>query len=82
MVLHNPKNWHWVDKNVLSWTKEWIEEQATKASVEDGEVKAKINKLTKIEGFAEVSQRKNKVISLFEVNIALEFSGMLPLCLL
>lgn len=75
MVLHNPNNWHWVNKDVSEWAKEWFNENLTKLSVEDGDVKAKISKITSMDGDVDVSQRKGKVITIFDVKLVLEYSG-------
>jgi activator of HSP90 ATPase len=79
MVLHNPNNWHWVNKDVSAWAKEWFEENLTKLEAEDGDVKAKITKIQSMSGDVDVSQRKGKVITIFDVKLVLEYSGMVDL---
>lgn len=76
MVLHNPNNWHWVSKNAGEWTRQWFEETLSKISAEDGEVTAKINKVVSMDGDVDVSQRKGKVITIYDVKLVLEYSGM------
>ncbi|KAI1452089.1 activator of Hsp90 ATPase [Annulohypoxylon moriforme] len=78
MVLHNPNNWHWVSKNASEWAKQWFEENLTKVSAEDGEVTAKINKVVSMDGDVDVSQRKGKVITIYDVKLVLEYSGSAP----
>ncbi|KAI1077286.1 activator of Hsp90 ATPase [Whalleya microplaca] len=78
MVLHNPNNWHWVTKNTGEWAKQWFEENLTKVSAEDGEVTAKISKVVSMDGDVEVSQRKGKVITIYDVKLVLEYSGSAP----
>lgn len=75
MVLHNPNNWHWVNKDVLEWTKNYLEKDLADISVEENGVTAKIDSLLSCEGDAEVSQRKGKVITIFDVSLSLEYSG-------
>ncbi|EON97197.1 putative hsp90 co-chaperone aha1 protein [Phaeoacremonium minimum UCRPA7] len=75
MVLHNPNNWHWVNKDVSAWAKQWFEENLSKLEVEDGGVKAKISKVISMDGDVDVSQRKGKVITIFDVKLVLEYSG-------
>ena len=75
MVLHNPTNWHWVNKDVSAWAKQWFEENLSKLEVEDGGVKAKISKVISMDGDVDVSQRKGKVITIFDVKLVLEYSG-------
>jgi activator of HSP90 ATPase len=75
MVLHNPNNWHWVNKNVSAWTKQWLEDSLTKLEVEDGDVTAKITKVISLDGDVDVNQRKGKVITIYDFNLSIEYSG-------
>lgn len=75
MVLHNPNNWHWVNKDVAPWAKQWLESQVTNVSAEEENVSAKISKLVSMDGDVDVSQRKGKVGTLFDVAIQLEYEG-------
>lgn len=47
----------------------------TKISAEDGKLSAKISRLTEAEGDCDVSQRKGKVITLFDLVVKLEWEG-------
>lgn len=78
MVLHNPNNWHWVSKNTGEWTQNYLNEALTKVSAEDGDVKARISKVVSMDGDVEVSQRKSKVITIYDVKLVLEYSGSAP----
>ncbi|CAJ2505592.1 Uu.00g129860.m01.CDS01 [Anthostomella pinea] len=78
MVLHNPNNWHWVSKNAGEWAKQWLDKNLTTISAEDGEVNAKIAKVASMDGDVDVSQRKGKVITIFDVKLVLEYSGSAP----
>jgi activator of HSP90 ATPase len=75
MVLHNPNNWHWVNKDASEWAKQYLEERLTKISAEEGDASAKITKVISMEGDVDVSQRKGKVITLFDVKLQLEYEG-------
>jgi activator of HSP90 ATPase len=75
MVLHNPNNWHWVNKDVRDWAKQWFKDNLTKLEAEDGDVKAKISNVQSVDGDVDVSQRKGKVITIFDVKLVLEYSG-------
>jgi activator of HSP90 ATPase len=75
MVLHNPNNWHWVNKNAAGWTKQWLEENLAGVKAEEGGVSAKIDKLVSMDGDVDVNQRKGKVITIFDVKLVLEYSG-------
>lgn len=75
MVLHNPNNWHWVNKDAHPWAKEYLEKNLIGLSAEDGDVAAKISKVLSMDGDVDVSQRKGKVITLFDVKLQLEYEG-------
>ncbi|KAF7713690.1 Activator of Hsp90 ATPase family protein [Penicillium ucsense] len=75
MVLHNPNNWHWVNKDASGWAKEYLQEQVSTISAEQDGVSAKVDKVTSMNGDVDVSQRKGKVITLYDVKLSLEYSG-------
>ncbi|KAL3443035.1 activator of Hsp90 ATPase [Aspergillus insuetus] len=75
MVLHNPNNWHWVNKDVSAWAKEYLTENLRTLSVEEDGVTAKVSNLLTMDGDVDVSQRKGKVITLFDVKLQLEYEG-------
>lgn len=75
MVLHNPNNWHWVTKDVTAWTKKWLEDNLNEISAKNGDVEVKIVEVESIEGEAEVYQRKGKVKTVFDLELALRFAG-------
>ncbi len=76
MVLHNPNNWHWVNKDVSAWAKDYLTQELVGVAVEEGDVSAKIDSITSMDGDVDVSQRKGKVITLFDVKLQLEYSGI------
>lgn len=75
MVLHNPNNWHWVSKDVSGSAKAFLEKNLVGLSAEDGDVTAKIDSVLSMDGDCDVSQRKGKVITIFDVVLKLEWSG-------
>jgi len=75
MVLHNPNNWHWVNKDASGWTKQWLEENLVGLKAEEADVTAHIDKLVSMDGDVDVNQRKGKVITIFDVKLVLEYSG-------
>jgi activator of HSP90 ATPase len=75
MVLHNPNNWHWVNKDASAWAREYLEENICTITAEDDEVSAKVDKILSMDGDVDVSQRKGKVITLFDVKLQLEYEG-------
>ncbi|KAI5957319.1 AHA1 [Candida jiufengensis] len=75
MVVNNPNNWHWVDKNCLTWSKEYFEENLLGLDAQDETSNVHIVDVSSVEGDVDVSQRKGKVISLFDLKIVLSFHG-------
>lgn len=75
MVLHNPNNWHWVNKDVSGWTNAWLEKKLVGIKAEEGGVSAEITKLVSSDGDVDVSQRKGKVVTIFDVKVVLEYEG-------
>ncbi|PKY02586.1 hypothetical protein P168DRAFT_283352 [Aspergillus campestris IBT 28561] len=75
MVLHNPNNWHWVNKDASEWAKTYLKENLLTIAAEDNGVSAKLSNLLTMDGDVDVSQRKNKVITLFDVKLQLEYEG-------
>ncbi|KAF2248041.1 Aha1domain family protein [Trematosphaeria pertusa] len=75
MVLHNPNNWHWVNKDVSGWAKEYLDKELPQISAEEDGVTAKVDSVMSMDGDVDVSQRKGKVITLFDVKLKLEYSG-------
>ena len=75
MVLHNPNNWHWVNKDVKEWAREYLVKNVVGLSAKDGNNVVKIKEIDSMEGDVDVSQRKGKVITLFDVELVLGFEG-------
>ena len=75
MVLHNPNNWHWVNKDVSPWARQYLDDNLTIISAEERDVSAKVTNVTSMDGDVDVSQRKGKVITLFDVRLQLEYEG-------
>ncbi|CDO55243.1 hypothetical protein DV495_000414 [Geotrichum candidum] len=75
MVLHNPNNWHWVDKNCIDWSRTYFKEKLPQISASAGDATAKITGVKSCEGDVDVCQRKGKVISLFDLALVLTFEG-------
>ncbi|KAE8144649.1 activator of Hsp90 ATPase [Aspergillus avenaceus] len=75
MVLHNPNNWHWVNKDASGWAKAYLKEKLCSITAEENGVTAKVSNLLTMDGDVDVSQRKGKVITLFDVKVQLEYEG-------
>ena len=76
MVLHNPNNWHWVNKDASAWAREYLDQNLSGISAEAGGVSAKVDNVLSMEGDVDVNQRKGKVLTLFDVRVQLEYSGV------
>ena len=75
MVLHNPNNWHWVNKDASEWAKSYLEKSLIGMGAEAGGVSANIKTVQSMEGDVDVSQRKGKVITLYDIKLQLEYEG-------
>lgn len=75
MVLHNPNNWHWVNKDASGWAKDYLKEKLLTITAEEDGATAKVSNLLSMDGDVDVSQRKGKVITLFDVKVQLEYEG-------
>ena len=76
-MLHNPNNWHWVNKDVSGWARDYVERDLSDVKAERDGVSVKVDKVLSMDGDVDVSQRKGKVITLFDVKLQLEYSGLL-----
>jgi activator of HSP90 ATPase len=55
-------NWHWKNKNITSWAKEWMERELTSITIagdKEGET-VSITQVTDVDGDVELGQRKSK----------------------
>lgn len=77
MVLHNPNNWHWVNKDVSQWTKDYLGKELVGINAEKDGNSAEVSKILSMDGDVDVSQRKGKVITIFDVRLQLEWTGEL-----
>jgi len=66
---------HWVSKNCLSWAKEYFQTELTKISAEEGPNRVSVKNVSSCEGDVDVSQRKGKIITLFDVKLVLDIEG-------
>lgn len=74
MVLHNPNNWHWVNKDASEWTKQWLNQNLESKYEEDG-VTAQFKKVVSMDGDVDVNQRKGKVITIYDFKLVIEYEG-------
>jgi len=69
-----------VNKDVSAWTQDYLSKELVglKASAEDG-TSAEVGKVLSMDGDVDVSQRKGKVITIFDVRLQLEYNGKVPI---
>ena len=69
-------NWHWKNKNVTPWAKEWLQTELTKLSVtgDNGE-SVSIAEVTSVEGDVELGQRKSKLLTIFDCDVRAKWTG-------
>jgi len=70
-------NWHWKNKNITSWGKEWMERELTSITIagdKEGEV-VSITQVTDVDGDIELGQRKSKLITIFDCKVSLRWEG-------
>jgi hypothetical protein len=69
-------NWHWKSKSVTPWAKSWFEsELPTIILTTSDNVTIGISSVTDVEGDVELGMRKSKLITIFDVRLALKWSG-------
>ena len=56
-------NWHWKNKNVTKWAKEWFERELPSIIIEEGEQTVSISEVTEVDGDVELGQRKSRSVS-------------------
>jgi activator of HSP90 ATPase len=76
MVVHNPNNWHWVDKNCLPWTKQYFEDNIKQIAFEDDQYVFTIVNIDSITGDCDVTQRKGKVLCIYDMLLKLSIEGL------
>ncbi|KAJ7794314.1 activator of Hsp90 ATPase [Mycena olivaceomarginata] len=69
-------NWHWKNKNVTRWGKEWFERELTSVTIAgNGTEVVAISSVTDVEGDIELGQRKSKLITIFDCKVVCNWSG-------
>lgn len=72
MVVLNPNNWHWVDKDTLPWTRQYFDERFADFQVPSDaqQLVVVVTGVNSVQGDSNVSQRKGKVICYFDLNLS------------
>lgn len=65
-MAYSTANWHWKNKTVTPWAKEWFERELVSIRVEgsDGAV-ASIERVISVDGDVELGRRKSKYVWAF-----------------
>lgn len=75
MVVNNPNNWHWVDKNCLQWSRDYFNQVLKGLEANGDGAETAVTLVNKVDGDVDVSQRKGKVISLFNLALTIGFKA-------
>ncbi|KAI7859636.1 activator of Hsp90 ATPase [Circinella umbellata] len=71
----NVNNWHWVSKNCLNWAQTYFAEQLVGLEAEKNGSKVKVTKIDEITGDCELNNRKSKIITIYDLQIKLDWEG-------
>jgi len=75
-MSHTTANWHWKNKNIGPWAKQWFQRELTAITIAgDGDESIQITEVTEVDGDAELGQRKSKLITIYDIKIELKWSG-------
>jgi len=55
-------NWHWKNKNVTTWAKEWFKQELTAIIIEGPEGNVAVSSVSVGDGDVELGQRKSKCV--------------------
>ncbi|PVU91018.1 hypothetical protein BB561_004589 [Smittium simulii] len=71
----NVNNWHWTEKNCIEWAKTYLSTVLKNLSLTKGSQSVKISSVESVTGDADLNQRKGKIITLFDLELKLKWSG-------
>lgn len=62
-MSHTTANWHWKNKNIGPWARQWFERELVAIKITgDGEESVQIADVTEVDGDVELGQRKSKYV--------------------
>jgi len=75
-MAYTTANWHWKNKTVTPWAKEWFERELVTIQVEgpDGAV-ISVERVVEVDGDVELGRRKSKLISIYDCKVVLHWEG-------
>ena len=70
-MAYSTANWHWKNKTVTPWAKEWFERELVTIQVqgEDGAV-VSVERVVEVDGDVELGRRKSKYVLTFLLKFA------------
>ncbi|KAI9140235.1 activator of Hsp90 ATPase, partial [Paraphysoderma sedebokerense] len=71
----NVGNWHWREKNCMPWAKDYMNQHLPNITTKSGDVEVKITSVDSVDGDAILSVRKGKLITIFDLQLKLKWSG-------
>jgi activator of HSP90 ATPase len=66
-----------VNKNCLNWAKTYFQQELVGIEAEKNGIKTSVSKVAEVTGDVDLNQRKGKIITIFDVEIKLEWKGNL-----
>jgi len=75
-MAYSTANWHWKNKTVTPWAKEWFERELVTIKVEgsDGAV-ASVDHVVSVDGDVELGRRKSKLITIYDCKVVLQWKA-------
>ncbi|ETW86206.1 hypothetical protein HETIRDRAFT_471579 [Heterobasidion irregulare TC 32-1] len=75
-MSYTTANWHWKNKTVTPWAKEWLERELVLVEVQgaDGAV-VRVERVVEIDGDVELGRRKSKLITIYDCKVVLNWKG-------
>lgn len=72
----NVNNWHWVEKNCLPWATDYLKTSLPGLEAESSTVgKVAVTAVTNVSGDVDLNQRKGRLLSIFDLELKLEWKG-------
>ncbi|KAI9467431.1 Co-chaperone [Coemansia sp. RSA 990] len=71
----NVGNWHWKEKNCLSWAQKYLEKQLTGIEAEGDGIKAKVASVDSVTGDVDLNIRKGRLLAIYDVVVKLEWEA-------
>jgi len=62
-MSHTTANWHWKNKNIGPWARQWFQRELTAITITgDGDESIQVTDVTEVDGDVELGQRKSKYV--------------------